>query len=169
MQLLEVFQFIQILALGCIKLGALFFYRRIFGTRVGIGTFTVVLRGCIAVVILWTIAMTLMNALQCGSHITALWAGTIENYLEYCIYTFPFVMGFAISNFLLDLLILVLPMKKVRLNGRFAERRLVAHTLQIWGLNASRGAKLGLFGVFGLATMSVPTPVIPFSLCCRER
>lgn len=35
------------------------------------------------------------------------------DYLEYCIYAFPFVMGFAISNFLLDLLILALPIPQV--------------------------------------------------------
>ena len=58
--------------------------------------------------------MTVMNAVQCGSHISALWTPPVQNYLEYCIYVFPFVTGFAISNFLLDLLILVLPIPKVR-------------------------------------------------------
>ena len=59
------------------------------------------------------VAMTVMNGVQCGSHFSMLWAD-VSQYIEYCIYVFPFVMGFAISNFLLDLLILALPLPKVR-------------------------------------------------------
>ena len=122
MQLLEAFQFIQILTLGCIKLGALFFYRRLFCSNgVGGKIFTPILKLFIAVIILWTIAMTVMNALQCGSHIIYLWAGTVEDYLEYCIYVFPFELGFAISNFVLDFLILVFPIIKVRVDLHSAE------------------------------------------------
>lgn len=118
MQLLEAFQFIQILALGCIKLGALFFYRRIFSTGNGLGSFNTVLYLCMTIIVLWTIAMTVMNALQCGSHVSALWTTEVSAYLEYCIYAFPFLTGFAISNFLLDLLVLAVPLPKVRINPR---------------------------------------------------
>lgn len=65
--------------------------------------------------------MTVMNALQCGSHISTLWGISISNYLEYCIYVFPFITGFAISNFLLDLIILALPIPKVRVESDRAE------------------------------------------------
>lgn len=141
-QLLEAFQFIQILVLGCIKLGALFFYRRIFCTGVvGLATFNIALHLCVIITVLWTIAMTVMNAAQCGSHISKLWTTNVEDYLKYCIYVFPFVTGFAISNFLLDLLVLVLPIPK------------------IWSLHAKTPRKLGVTGVFGLATMLATCPI----------
>lgn len=60
--------------------------------------------------------MTVMNGAQCGSHFSMLWAEDVSQYIEYCIYVFPFVMGFAISNFLLDLLILALPLPMVRID-----------------------------------------------------
>ena len=62
--------------------------------------------------------MTIMNALQCGSHISALW-GSASVYVEYCIYAFPFLRGFAISNFLLDLLIILLPLPQVNFVLRY--------------------------------------------------
>ena len=68
--------------------------------------------------------MTLMNALACGSHISALWTPPVQNYLKYCIYAFPSLQGFAISNFLLDLLILVLPIPKVRIESDTGDLRL---------------------------------------------
>lgn len=141
-QLLEAFQFIQILALGCIKLGALFFYRRILSTGGGLDTFNTTLYICIAITILWTTAMTVMNAVQCGSHIATLWTSRVEDYLEYCIFVFPFLVGFAISNFLLDLLILVLPIPK------------------IWSLHAKKARKLGVTGVFGLAAIGLAASAV---------
>lgn len=101
--------------------------------------------------------MTVMNALQCGSHISTLWGTSVLDYLEYCIYVFPFLTGFAISNFLLDLIILALPIPKVRVITLGRER---FHTYmpQIWSLHASNARKLGVTGVFGLAAMSVPCP-----------
>lgn len=155
---MEAFQFIQILTLGCIKLGALLFYRRIFSTGGGLVSFDTTLYLCIAITILWTIAMTVMNALQCGSHISALWTTNVSDYLEYCIYAFPFVMGFAISNFLLDLLILALPVPKVRVVANRVETNL-AYKPQIWSLHTNNARKLGVTGVFGLAIMSVTCPV----------
>lgn len=72
--------------------------------------------------------MIVMNAVQCGSHISALWTTNVEDYLEYCIYVFPFLNGFAISNFLLDLLILMLPIPKVPVDLVWAEMDL-AYTI----------------------------------------
>jgi len=57
--------------------------------------------------------MTVMNALQCGGHISALWTTTKSVDVKLCIYAYPFEIGFAISNFLLDLLIIIMPIPKV--------------------------------------------------------
>ena len=57
--------------------------------------------------------MTLMNGLQCGNNISALWATDPAIYVQNRVYVFPFESGFAISNFLLDFFIILLPLPKV--------------------------------------------------------
>lgn len=84
-QLLEAYQFIQILTLGSIKLGALFFYRRIFVNRSKLGAFRTLLTIFMIITIFWTIAMTIMNGLQCGSHIFWLWDASVDNKIKCCI------------------------------------------------------------------------------------
>lgn len=57
--------------------------------------------------------MIIMNSLQCGSHIAALWVG-YDVWSVYCSVMSPaFEEAFAISNFLLDLWILLLPLPNV--------------------------------------------------------
>lgn len=148
-QLLEAFQFIQILALGFIKLGALFFYRRIFSTGSPNATFNTILYLYIVITILWIIAMLIMNGAQCGSHISTLWTTSVSDYIEYCIYTFPWLMGFAISNFLLDLMILALPLPK------------------IWSLHANTARKFALTMVFGLAAIGLAASAVRMSQYIR--
>lgn len=112
-QLLESFQFIQALALGLIKLSALTFYRRIFTGKGRTTTFDVINNVTIVIVVLWTMVMFIMNALQCGRHMTALWVGP-EDWLAYCSTISPkFEEAFGISNVILDVWILALPLPKV--------------------------------------------------------
>ena len=117
MQLLEAFQFLQILVLGSIKLGALLFYRRIF-CGYSRNVFRTIIQVFVTIVVLWTTAMFIMNGVQCGSHLSALWATDPNVYDQYCIYTFPWETGFAISNFTLDLFIILLPFPKVGRDNR---------------------------------------------------
>jgi hypothetical protein len=112
-QLLEAFQYIQIVALSLIKLGALAFYHRIFAVKFHRTKFDYILIATEVVVGLWAIAMLIMNSLQCGSHISALWTG-YDVWSEYCATLSPnFEDAFSISNFILDLWILILPLPKV--------------------------------------------------------
>ena len=92
---------------------ALLFYRRIFCSHTEHGGFVSIMKILIIITVLWTIAMTLMNALQCGSDISALWSTDAEEPMAKCIYVYSYEMGFAISNFLLDLIVIVLPIPKV--------------------------------------------------------
>ncbi|OTA80301.1 hypothetical protein M434DRAFT_38033 [Hypoxylon sp. CO27-5] len=100
--------------LACVKLSALFFYRRIFcasGKRTMFGTTTWV---TIVVVILWLIVFQFLTGFQCGTHFSALWDGS---YIQYCTISFPFLYGLVISDFLLDIWILALPIPSIlRLN-----------------------------------------------------
>ncbi|MCJ1382385.1 hypothetical protein MMC17_005498 [Xylographa soralifera] len=134
-RLLFAFIFVQIPTLGCIKLAALLFYRRVFYVQSGkLVTFNVLIRIFIGVTILWTIAMIMMNCFQCGINISALWTDPAA-YDEYCGYSFPFNIGFAVSNFLLDFLIILLPIPK------------------IWSLHMQTSRKIAVTGVFGLVSV----------------
>ncbi len=65
----------------------------------------------IGVVILWLLVFQFLAGFQCGTHFSALWDGT---YRQYCTLSFPFLYGLAVSDFLLDVWILALPIPGVR-------------------------------------------------------
>ncbi|KAI1107301.1 hypothetical protein F4804DRAFT_297454 [Jackrogersella minutella] len=92
--------------LACVKLSALFFYRRIFCASGKRTTFGVVTWITIVIVILWLLVFQFLTGFQCGTHFSALWDGS---YVQYCTISFPFLYGLAISDFLLDIWILLLP------------------------------------------------------------
>ncbi|KAI1260708.1 hypothetical protein F5Y18DRAFT_404296 [Xylariaceae sp. FL1019] len=120
--------------LACVKLSALFFYRRIFcsaGKRV---IFSPVTTATIIVVILWLFVFQFLTGFQCGTHFSALWDGT---YLEYCTLSFPVLYGLVISDFLLDIWILVIPIPG------------------IMQLNTTIQRKLSIIGVFLLALVGL--------------
>lgn len=65
-------------------------------------------------VILWLVVYQFLTGFQCGTHFSALWDGT---YLEYCVISFPYLYGFAVSDFVLDIWIVALPIPLIlRLN-----------------------------------------------------
>ncbi|KAI1416517.1 hypothetical protein F5Y13DRAFT_186135 [Hypoxylon sp. FL1857] len=90
--------------------------------------------GTIVVVILWLSVFQFLTGFQCGTHFSALWDG---NYEKYCTISFPFLYGLAVSDFLLDIWILSLPIPRV---------------LQ---LNAALPKRLAILGVFFLTFVSV--------------
>ncbi|KAH6677566.1 hypothetical protein B0J14DRAFT_476102, partial [Halenospora varia] len=106
------FQFFLIVALGFIKLSALFFYYRIFTLSHRPRLFKGVIIGSVTVTILWTIAYILVHFLQCGTHFSALWAArAIKN--KYCHISYPYLLSFAVSDFILDFWIIVLPVSLI--------------------------------------------------------
>ncbi|KAK6948691.1 hypothetical protein Daesc_010461 [Daldinia eschscholtzii] len=106
--------------LACIKLSAVFFYRRIFctsGKRTTFGTF--------------------LTGFQCGTHFSALWDGS---YTKYCTISFPFLYGLVISDFLLDIWILALPIPNILYLYTTLQRKLAIMSvflLAFIGLGAS--------------------------------
>lgn len=97
-------------ALACIKISAVFFYRRIFcvsGNKTG---FSIVTLATVTILLLWLMTFLFLTGFQCGSHFSALWNGT---YLQYCTISFPFLYGLVISDLLLDVWILALPVPQV--------------------------------------------------------
>ncbi|KAI9745894.1 MAG: hypothetical protein M1818_000575 [Claussenomyces sp. TS43310] len=112
-KLLEAFNYIQILALALIKFSALTFYSRVFNTKHRRTAFDMLNLMTMAVVLLWAIAMLITNSLQCGTHISALWVGS-KSWIVYCHPgTGEFVEAFGISNAILDVWVLVLPLPRI--------------------------------------------------------
>ncbi|GAM85365.1 hypothetical protein ANO11243_033720 [Dothideomycetidae sp. 11243] len=89
-----------------IKISALYFYRRLFCIKGMVKPFDRVTMGSIIIVTLWWVVFQFLTFFQCGTHFAAQWNGTR---IKYCTIQFPFFLGLVISDFLLDLWILVLP------------------------------------------------------------
>jgi len=135
-KLLTAFQYIQILALANIKLGALAFYQRIFATPTK-STFKQINVGTIVIVCLFAIGMLFGNTFQCDLHVDALWL-TPDDYYQYCHVSSPaFNQVFTIMNSVLDLWILLLPLPK------------------IFAFQTTLGRKFAISGVFLLALVGV--------------
>ncbi|MCJ1360447.1 MAG: hypothetical protein MMC33_010452 [Icmadophila ericetorum] len=117
-------------ALACIKISALFFYRRIFCVSGRKAWFSILTLATAATIILWLITFLLLTGFQCGSHFSALWDGT---HLQYCTISFPFLYGLVISDLLLDVWVLALPIP------------------QVLKLQTTRRRRLSILGVFLLA------------------
>lgn len=90
--------------------------------------------GTMVVVIVWLFVFQFLTGFQCGTHFSALWDG---NYEKYCTLSFPFLYGLAVSDFLLDIWILSLPVPRVL------------------RLNAALSKKLAVLGVFSLTFICV--------------
>lgn len=97
--------------LGFTKMSAIFFYRRIFCVGHYSRSFHILSITSIVIVGCWLITFPFLAGFQCGTHFSALWNGT---YAQYCYLSFPYLYGLAISDFLLDVWILVLPVPLVR-------------------------------------------------------
>ena len=105
------FQFIQVLALGFVKLSVLFFYRRIFSIKVAHQPFDIATRSMIWIIILWTISFFFASFFSCGTHLDANWT-TVESFIQYCV-NLNFEIAFAVSDMICDLFILILPLPMV--------------------------------------------------------
>lgn len=126
------FNLFSIATLACIKISAVLFYRRIFcihGCRSFFNTFRVL---TIIIIITWMVGYMMLTGLSCGTHFSALW-GSQKAFSKYCQTQHKFLLSFSISDFLLDLWILGLPMPK------------------IWALHSTVRRKIAVTGAFLLA------------------
>ncbi|KAI1292914.1 hypothetical protein F5Y03DRAFT_388129 [Xylaria venustula] len=108
-------------ALAFVKLSALFFYRRIFCSGGKRPIFDPLTWATIIVVILWLFVFQFLTGFQCGTHFSALWDGT---YVNYCTLSFPVLYGLVISDFLLDVWILIIPIPAILKLHRTLKRKL---------------------------------------------
>lgn len=108
------FNIFAILSMGLTKISALFFFKRVFVTGHKWETFNFITKTSIGVIILWMIAFLIMSFFECGTHISAMWTSNAKIAAKYCTHNYPVLEGLAISDFLLDFWILILPIPKVR-------------------------------------------------------
>ncbi|CAF9903464.1 MAG: hypothetical protein GOMPHAMPRED_000280 [Gomphillus americanus] len=127
----------SICALGCARLSAIFFYRRIFHTG-KVDAFDIITRIMIIIVVVWTVGFCISTTLSCGTNVSGIWAA---NNTAVCgLYTDE--RALTISSSVLDLVVLMLPLHK------------------IWKLHTSGARKIAISLVFLLALVGVVSSVI---------
>ncbi|KAG5914743.1 hypothetical protein E4U53_004604 [Claviceps sorghi] len=100
----------SIVCLGSVKASALFFYKRIFCVSGRKAALNVIITVLLVTVACWVVTFEILLAFQCGTHFSAPWDGT---QLQYCTMSYPVLQAQAISDLLLDILVLVLPVYPV--------------------------------------------------------
>ena len=107
-QMKWVFNLLQVIILGTIKLSVIFFYRRIFRGKL----FDYYSKGMIAVVCAWSTAFFFTVFFECGTHFEYLWS-TLLNLLTHCTNDLMYLKAYAISDVITDGLILAMPIPLV--------------------------------------------------------
>ncbi|KAJ6790373.1 hypothetical protein PWT90_04211 [Aphanocladium album] len=100
------FNILSIVVFGCAKVSALLFYRRVFCASGGQPLLAKVILVALPVLGVWTVFFVFMTIFQCGTHFDAPWNGTK---LKYCNWSYPSIEGTAVSNVLLDVFVVLLP------------------------------------------------------------
>lgn len=97
------------------KTSALLFYKRIFGIS-GPGRrlriFNGLVNALIVIIALWFVAFEFLTIFQCQGRFNGFWDP--KKYAKYCTITWDFLFGYSISDVILDVLVLALPMPNVR-------------------------------------------------------
>ena len=95
------------LGLGFIKLSILFFYRRIFRGRV----FDILSWTLITLVVLWTLGFTLVQIFDCRTRFYVNWGSLAD--LQKCLSSFKQLLACSVSDVIIDIFILILPLPLV--------------------------------------------------------
>lgn len=101
----------MMIAYGFIKLSIISFYRRLFVTRKGT-IFDHIMKLMGVLVLLWTVTFILMVVFACNTTFWANWGSTAAQ-LQHCPIGFTSEYGLAISDFILDIVIILMPLPQV--------------------------------------------------------
>ena len=123
MQTFYAFELVQTPAYGFIKLAALLFFRRIFCVKGSRDWFNITTLVMIVIIALWALAFELLAASQCRTHPSALWSGSTK-YFEYCSVALPYLLSFSISDFITDLMIILVPIPSIWLLNMNVKRKI---------------------------------------------
>ncbi|KAL8731128.1 MAG: hypothetical protein Q9181_004427, partial [Wetmoreana brouardii] len=133
-------EILQVPALGLVKSSFVLLYRRIF-TKGTAPTFNVVSGAVLALVVSWAVAFFFALVFICGTDFSAYWISTTVEKAR-CVDTNMLHNAFAISDFLTDLVVILLPLP------------------MIWRLHLTTRRKLGLCAIFGLGTLTVGASIV---------
>ena len=143
----------QILCLCFVKLSFVFFYRRIFCVGDKLQPFNVVTAVVNMIVISWTIGFFFACLFACKGNFAAWWT-TQATFTSECVKTVKLEYAFAVSDFLIDVLVISLPIPMVRnlfeLVDITSKKTRTDREYQVWGLQMSLGRRLGVIAVFSL-------------------
>lgn len=120
-----------ILSIGLIKLSVLLLYRRLFNVSRIFNIYSAVL---IVLTVLWMVGFLTANIFQCGTHPAAAWTSG-KMLMKYCDDISTATTSRAITNVVMDLLIVVSPMPI------------------IWQMRMSMTQKLQVTAIFALGFM----------------
>jgi len=130
------FEVIQPFALGFTKLSILYFYRRIFRGRF----FNLTIWVLIEITTTWLIAFEFAAIFDCNTHFSANW-GSLAELKANCDNSFSELAAYSISDVIIDIFILVLPIPLVRdLQG--ASKRGTTEVQHWMMLNLSPGVEV---------------------------
>ena len=100
---------IMMLSNGFIKLSIVAFYRRLFVAHKN-SVFDLVTKTLALEIFLWAFTFFLIDIFACGGHVTASW-GPLEEQSKYCdTIGYTSEEGFAVSDLIIDVLVLVSPL-----------------------------------------------------------
>ncbi|KAL2045433.1 hypothetical protein ABVK25_012097 [Lepraria finkii] len=132
-------ELMQIPALGLIKLSFMFFYKRIFAKGKG-AAFKATINGFVGLIIIWIIGFFFGYLFVCKAHPSNYWT-SLYNEKLYCNNSTQLHLGYAISDFIFDFLIIAFPIPLV------------------WSLHMSPGRKIGVTGIFALGILTIAASV----------
>ena len=108
-QIKYAFNLMHALSFGCVKYSVILFYRRIFKGKI----FDFWTKSLLVIVTLWTFGFFFTVFFECGTRFWAFW-NTLDDLLTYCVNDVAFQEGQAISDVIIDVLILLTPIPIVR-------------------------------------------------------
>lgn len=92
-------------AIGFIKISALFFYRRIFSGK----RFNITFRVMLALVVIRTILFSILRLADCGTHLDVIWTSE-QDIPKYCLNTIAVEAANGVSDVCFDFFILLMPL-----------------------------------------------------------
>ncbi|KAF2228459.1 hypothetical protein EV356DRAFT_581583 [Viridothelium virens] len=152
----KVFWFVawmQTLALGCVKLSFLFFYRRIFNHKGHGHSFNIVTLVLIVIVTIWSVGFFLGFILICPGHIPAYWDEATRQ--ELCWDTKNFLFAYTWSDVGTDLIIILMPIPMILTLHMQPSRKLAVAAVFAMGVLALAASIVRAVLYVGLLSPSV--------------
>ncbi|CAG8974633.1 hypothetical protein HYALB_00009811 [Hymenoscyphus albidus] len=151
-------EWMQPLALGCIKSSFIFFYRRIFNVGPHKSVFNVLSIVAVVIMVIWMLGFFLAVMLICPGNVPAYW-GPSAGRAKFCWPTTKFLYTLCWSDVATDLIVLVMPIPSVGFNYFYSFSTLL---MVVTGTEATfaHTKKVALLGVFAVGAVTVAASIV---------